>query len=225
MYAAGPILILIAVLGGVMIMLTAPLAATGRKGRRLIFGAAVSGLGLLGYGGWLSYDAHLRNRALATGFDSVPDLLSAQAAGFENGAAWYRHKDEKRASARADADARRRAAREEAEAESRSLARNPEGCARSAACLGVTALPQAAPACIKAVEDLAAHGAEWSEERAELRFPRVVWADREAGLIAYVGDAVAFRNGFGQWQTHLYTCVWNPARHTVTDLQIRPGTL
>jgi hypothetical protein len=66
---------------------------------------------------------------------------------------------------------------------------------------------------------------KWTNWFVDAPFSFLRWADKEKGVITFIGDEVQFQNGFGAWIRHNYTCDFDPATKTVTNVQVNEGKL
>lgn len=125
---------------------------------------------------------------------------------------------------RAEREASERAAAEEerAAAEAERLA-HVEQCQADLQCLGDEFSTEASVACGPRVERLAVNDYEWTNGFLEPKFSRFRWADREAGVITYIGDKIRYQNGFGAWTRFQRNALQNssPARSPTGLLELR----
>lgn len=121
------------------------------------------------------------------------------------------------ASALRAAEAREQRAREAAYA-----AANAEAfCRTDLVCWGDRHIGRASAACSPQIEAQARLDYRWTATLTRLSGAR--WRNRDAGIIAYDGDAIELQNGFGAWVRHAYQCDYNTATGAVERVYVRPG--
>lgn len=98
-------------------------------------------------------------------------------------------------------------------------------CRKDLQCWGSQNLVMAVGPCAKAVQKLAKIDYEWTDGFLEQKLPKFSWVDKSAGVVRYFGDKVKFRNDFGAWTNMRYMCVYDPAKNTVREIEVRPGRL
>lgn len=116
-----------------------------------------------------------------------------------------------------------KAAEDRAAAEASAAAEAEKACRAFAPCWGERVQVDASIACENAVERLGKFSVRWTDGMLEPKFPRVVWADEEAGTLYFGGDKIEFQNGFGAWQPHIYACKFDPATLQVLEVGAEPG--
>lgn len=203
------------------------IVATGRRKRHLL-----RGIGALAGGLVAAIAAVILDPAFQAGQAARRSERAAIAAAeAEARAAAALAETERKTAAQAEAAAKRAAEEEaaaiaaaarEAEAD-RAAAEAEAACRADAACWGERVMIPATIACKDAVERLGEFSARWTDGVLEPKFPRVVWADQEAGTLAFGGDAIEFQNAFGAWRPHKYVCKFDPATRTVLGAGAEPG--
>jgi hypothetical protein len=113
----------------------------------------------------------------------------------------------------------------ESEAERQARLAREAACPTDLQCWGDKHSLRASFACDDVVERQATWSAEWTDGSLELKFSHFRWADREAGVLTFLGDRIRFQNGFGAWQNMAYECDWDPMSETVLAVRVRPGRL
>lgn len=79
--------------------------------------------------------------------------------------------------------------------------------------------------CEPPIESAAQFTMEWTDGWFETRLSHMRWADREAGIVTYIGDSARFQNGFGAWQNVIYECDFDTINEVVVGIEVRPGRL
>ncbi|MDN3517060.1 hypothetical protein QWY84_05505 [Aquisalimonas lutea] len=87
-------------------------------------------------------------------------------------------------------------------------------------CLAEAYVERAEEACDGRIAGAAQYEHRWS---AAPLFRRYVWRDQDAGVIAYGGDAIEFKNGFGSWQRYQYVCLFDTRAQSVRDVSVAPA--
>lgn len=113
---------------------------------------------------------------------------------------------------------------EQAAAEAAAEEEAAAACRADAECWGREHLSRALWRCSEAVERLAQYDVEWTQD-GPFRFPHVGWADEEAGVLRYIGDAARFSNAFGATRPHAYMCDFDPEAREVVDVTATEGRL
>ncbi|WP_299132689.1 hypothetical protein [uncultured Amaricoccus sp.] len=98
-------------------------------------------------------------------------------------------------------------------------------CRADLSCWGEEHARAAREQCPGEIERLAKYSARWTDGWLGVKFSHYRWSDKAAGVIAYLGDEIEFQNGFGAFQRHVYTCVYDPDADSVLEVQARPGRL
>lgn len=102
---------------------------------------------------------------------------------------------------------------------------NDEACRADLHCWSERQLVFAVGPCRRAVEKMAQHSAKWTDTVSQSKFSRSAWRDEAEGVIVYMGDRVQFQNGFGAYQNHAYTCVWDSKKQEVIEVAGKQGAL
>ena len=56
-------------------------------------------------------------------------------------------------------------------------------------------------------------------------FTRAKWKNEKSGIVILTGDSVEFQNGFGAWQTHTYSCVYDVLSKQVVNVVVEAGRI
>jgi hypothetical protein len=79
--------------------------------------------------------------------------------------------------------------------------------------------------CDDFVERLGQYSSRWTDGMLEQKFSHYRWADKDAGVVTYIGDKIDFQNGFGAFQPHVYECDYSTVAEAVVDVRAQPGRL
>jgi hypothetical protein len=110
-------------------------------------------------------------------------------------------------------------------AEPEKVAISDAECQKDLQCWMERKLPEASYPCEKAVEGLAKYSSKWTDSTFEFKFDHMRWANKEKGVLIFIGDKIKFQNGFGAYQNSIYECTYDPASKTVLDATAKPGRL
>lgn len=110
------------------------------------------------------------------------------------------------------------------EAQRQDAAKEAE-CLADLNCAGNKFLTAASVRCDDKIERLAKYKVEWTTRWGEPIFSAFAWAGAGKAEIRYYGDRVLFQNGFGAMQRHVYDCVYDFRKETVTSVSAVPGSL
>jgi hypothetical protein len=193
------------------------------------------------------YAGRLDEEARGKGFVDMKDYKAAEKAGVNDASVWSamreatKQEERRQATQAAEAKARqdaeeeeRRRARweeerrvaEEASREKARLARLEEDrCKGDLTCWAEKHMPAGSVYCRSLVERLAKNDFQWFDGFLEPKFSHYRWADKDRGLITYIGDRIKYQNGFGAWIIHTYECDFDPGTKQPVTVRATPGQL
>lgn len=79
--------------------------------------------------------------------------------------------------------------------------------------------------CMKNIERFAKYDSRWKSDRFSEVLSAYKWADKDKGIVRYLGGSLQLQNGFGAWQSYIYSCDFDPSEQMVVDVRAEPGRL
>lgn len=152
-------------------------------------------------------------KAAEQGFASVTDYKAASKLGL-NAEAYAKRAAELSA-----------AEKEKAEAAKALEAKKAIACRNDLQCWAAKHEIDAIVACKPKIERLAKYDFEWTDGLTSPFFVKLSWGNKTRGEVNYIGDAVKFQNGFGNFLKHKYICKFDPASKSVMMVTADPGRL
>lgn len=104
-------------------------------------------------------------------------------------------------------------------------AKRDEECATDVVCSAKKHAGAAEVYCKPQIEARALHDVKWTDKFLDPMMSRYKWAGDKHDAIVYIGDKVAFQNGFGAYNPMIYLCTVDLASERVTKLEIIEGRL
>lgn len=98
-------------------------------------------------------------------------------------------------------------------------------CAKDLHCAGEKHSIHASVYCKDKIEARAAHDVKWSDGMFSPSMSRYRWGNKDHTSITYIGDKVAFQNGFGAFTPMTYFCTVDVATDAILDVQVMEGRL
>ena len=99
------------------------------------------------------------------------------------------------------------------------------GCKADISCWGKLHRISAEVRCEDRIEQLAKYEYDWNVGFGETTFSTWSWGGNDKNVVRYWGDKIKFQNIFGTYQTHTYTCLYDPKAEEVIGVNAAPGDL
>ena len=74
--------------------------------------------------------------------------------------------------------------------------------------------------CVPGIEARAQYNARWTEGFLGTKFDMVGLMPPDYDTVRYSGSEVEFQNGFGVWQQHGYSCVYDPVNDWALEVNV-----
>lgn len=147
----------------------------------------------------LAADAEAR----AVGFLSAADYTMAREEGIRDPHQWAAMRSEATTRRKIDADA---------------------ACVADFDCWANRHMRDANKACAPQIEQWAQYDFTWETTHPEARYTRAIMHNN-GKQVSYLGDAIKFQNGFGNWVRASYSCTFEVATKAVVKLTVSEGRL
>lgn len=98
-------------------------------------------------------------------------------------------------------------------------------CAKDLSCVGEKHAIHASVYCKDKIEAHAAHDVKWSDGMLTPAMSRYRWGNKEHTAITYIGDKVAFQNGFGAFTPMTYFCTVDATTDAILKVEVIEGRI